>query len=106
MGDRQYSELYTSLVAFLQQHGREAIEGVVERGMPLDRALEFIALLEANQVPICGLETWVPTLHGYEINLPSIWASRPGTSHDYSAARSWLQLVAPRPNDLVAVQFG
>ena len=106
MGDRKHSELYTSLLVFLEQHGREAIDGVLERGMPLGRALEFLALLEADNVPIYGLEVWLLTSHGHEIDLSSVWASSPGNAHDYSAARSWLQLVRPRPQDLVAVQFG
>ena len=106
MGDRKYSELYTSLLAFLAERGRAAIEGVSERGMPLASALEFIALLDANKVPIYGLEIWRPRARGYEIDLPSIWASRHGNDHDYTGARSWLQLVKPRPDDLVAVQFG
>ena len=106
MGDRKYSELYTELLAFLEQHGRHAVEGVSERGMPVERAREFIALLEAHQVPIYGLEVWVQAPRGHEIHPPSIWASSAGNERDYQAARSWLQIVRPRPEDLVAVQFG
>jgi|SRR6478672_223728 len=106
MGDRSHSELYTSLLAFLEQHGLPALEGVSERGMPLERALEFIALLESHQVPIYGLEVWRRESDGYGIDLPWIWASRSGKNHDYVQAQAWLRQAAPQSQDLVAVQFG
>ncbi len=106
MGDSSHSELYTSLLAFLEQYGLLALEGVAERGMPGNRALEFIALLESHRVPIYGLEVWRNQPTGYSIDLPWIWASRAGNDHDYANARAWLSQAALQSQDLVAVQFG
>ena len=94
------------LLAFLEQHGRPALPGVSERGMPFARAREFIGLLESHEAPLLGLEVWRSTANGYSIDLPWIWASSAGRAHDYAGALSWLHRAEPGPKDLVAVQFG
>ena len=106
MGDRSQSELYTALLDFLEQHGRLVLEGVAERGMPISRALEFIGLLSAHQVPIDGLEIWRGMPDGYRNVLPWIWASRVGRHHDYPEVLSWLDQAELQPEGLIAVQFG
>ena len=106
MGDRKHSELYSTLLAFLEQHGRAALEGVAERGMPADRALEFIGLLEANRVPLYGLEVWRSRPAGHDLDATSIWYCSTSQHHQYREAREGLRLAKPGPSDLVAVQFG
>ena len=106
MGDRRHSELYTALLSFLEHHGCLALTGVAERGMPAARAIEFIGMLEANEVPVYGIEVWRHGRGGHSVDVTSIWASGTGKNHEYAEARSRLRLANPGPEDLVAVQFG
>lgn len=106
MSDPRHTELYSKLLAFVEEHGHTPVEGVVERGMPESRALEFIALLESHGVPLYGLEVWRLCPGGYDLDASSIWYCGTDLHHQYSEAREGLRLARPRPLDLVTVQFG
>ena len=106
MTDRSHTELYSNLLAFVEEYGHAALDGVAERGMPASRALEFMALLEAHRLPLYGLEVWRNCPGGYDLDVSSIWYCSSGLHHQYSEAREGLRLAQPTPADLVAVQFG
>lgn len=93
-------------LAFLSLHGRDVIEGHIQGGLPPDRALELIAMLEDEGTPVYGLEVWRFQHGGYDMDPTSLWYAddRYGASHE--DARAGLRQSNPAPLDLVLIQFG
>ncbi|HJR56509.1 MAG TPA: hypothetical protein VJ798_08010 [Rhizomicrobium sp.] len=98
MGDRSHSELYGKLLDFLEQHGRPLeSEGVAERGLAEDKALEFINLLETSGAPILGLEVWRHLGRRYDLDITTIWYSESQPHQEYNSARSALRGAVAGP---------
>jgi len=100
MGDATNSLLYISLLTYLQEHGREAVEGVEERAKSPESAMEFIALLEVNRVPIFGLEVWRCAPNGYDVDVTSVWCAATDTYQQYEESRRFV-----RPSILAEARF-
>ena len=107
MGDRSNSELYTMLLSFLEQRGQSLqSEGCAEHGLSYPDAVEFIALLERNLVPVLGFDVWRRMGARYSIDHTAIWYSPvPGVREDYVSALAALSRTAPGAEDVVAIQF-
>src|SRR3546814_868966 len=107
MGNRSHSELYTRLLAFLEQRGLSLeSEGCAERGLSHANAVEFLELLQRHSVPVLGFDVWRRNGTRYSIDHAAIWYSpSPGAATDCNAALTALKRAAPGPDDAVTIQF-
>jgi hypothetical protein len=102
MGDPKCSQLYTSLLAYLEKHRQELAHSVKVRGMSAECALNF----ESNRVLAFSLEVWQSFPHGYDLDMPSIGCCTTKKHCHYSEARQGLREAKPGSADPMAIQLG
>jgi len=107
MGDRSHSQLYTELLAFLQQHGLSLeSEGFAETGLHEADLWDFLALLERRSVPLLGFDVWRRRGSRLAVDHAFAWAA-PALSaqENYATARKLLHAAVLHHEDVVVVQF-
>ena len=108
MGDRSHIEVYSMLLAFLQEHGQPLIEhGSAELGISRTHALTFIELLRANHCRLLGVELWRLAGKRLELDISEIWYSNATDPEArYRDVEHYFRRVEVRPGDVFAIQFG
>lgn len=108
MGDQTQVNLYSMLLAFLEQRGRSLSEfGSAERGLDLNGALDFLNLLRINHVPILGVELWRSYQGALGIDMSEIWYSESSDQVErYDDVERYFSRVKVGAEDVLAIQFG
>ena len=107
MGDKSHVELYSMLLAFLEERGRPLIEfGSAERGLQYADALTFIELLRVNAVSLLGVELWRVVGDRLEIDITEIWYSNTSDAASaYKDVDQYFNRVKKASGDVFAIQF-
>ena len=108
MGDRSHVEVYSMLLAFLEEHGQPLLEyGSAERGLVRAHALTFIGLLRTNHCRLLGVELWRLAGDRLEQDISEIWYSKASDPEArYRDVEHYFRRVEAGPGDVFAIQFG